>query len=892
MLTMLPEKWSFGRVALLIVLLAAFGLRLWDVNEPSIWHDEGWSIRAIRDPVGTPDDNTPPAYYAVMHVLWRGAGESPLALRYGSVLLDVLTVALVARLVGRSAGSGAGVLAAALLAIMPLSWAYAREIRAYVAVPLLTVILLLLADRVLAARTRAGWRVWAALLGAELLLLYTHNLSVPVVAWLNIALGGVLLWRRDWRGLGRWFGGQAALLVAYLPWLLGQSPSGTAINTPPRVSLGLLWDIWQSYFAPLPAMVGAESTLVTASGVFGGVFLLSAGTILVWRRSRFALLVLSQALLLPLLVTAELIAANIDFHPRYYVAGVPAAVMLIALGMASVRPPALKRLALPVALVIGLVPGWIGSDHLLHTPRYQHDDFRAVAEYYASLPDDALIIIPYGWEPALDVYYANRFGIRAEMVEIELHSDVETVLRAINAAIAGRAEPVHVELLDWFQLPADLRGMYPCVLEAAGQRGDERVVQGIATTAYRIERPVSFAPRDVPLANNDDAALAGVSIAGQATLCVQTDWQMKRAVDADWRVSMRLLTSDPPGWTLVQSDTDLRSDEQEPTSTVQDGATVSAFSTLRLPAGAPPGDYTLRSVVFSEENASGFDWMVDGVPAGRFVQLGTLALAGNTAQSFAEAPLRKLDRAVDETITLHGLEASADVLSAGQALRITLYWTAENCCQDQPWTDATLTLQGDGWADTQSVAVFGPYSLDWHAFRVPADASGSVDLVLDRPGVRPITLATFTVEQTDRLYAPPAFDVPTGDTFGTLAVLEGFSVAQTTLSPQESLDLTLVWRALEPANTSYRVFTHLLDNANHVIAQHDDYPLGGTRPTTGWMPGEYFVDRYTLVFDPAYSAYSGPARLEVGFYDPETGVRVLAAHGADHIVLPVEIMVQ
>lgn len=892
MLTKPAFQWSVGRGALLIVLLTAFGLRLWDMNEPSIWHDEGWSIRAIRDPVSTPDDNTPPAYYAVMHVLWRGAGESPLALRYGSVLLDVLTVALAARLVGRSAGPGAALVAAALLAVMPLSWAYAREIRAYIAVPLLTVILLLLANRLLAQRARVAWRVWAALLGAELLLLYTHNLSVPVVGWLNITVGSVLLWRRDWRGLGAWLGGQAALMVAYLPWLLGQSPSGTAINTPPSVSLSLLWDIWQGYFAPLPAMVGAENALVTASGVFGAVLLLSVGAILAWWRSRFALLVLSQAVLLPLLATAELIAANIDFHPRYYVAGVPAAVMLVALGMASVRPPALKRLALPAALVVGLMPGWIGIDHLLHTGRYQRDDFRAVAEYYASLADDALIVIPYGWEPALDVYYADRFGIQAEMVGIELHSDVETAVSAINAAVAGRAEPVHVELLDWFQLPADLRGMYPCVLEAAGQRSGERVVQGIATTAYRIERPVSFAVRHMPPTSNSNAALAGVSVTGQATLCVQTVWQMERAVDADWRVSMRLLTSDPSGWTLTQSDTDLRSDEQEPTSAVQDGAMVSAFSTLRLPAGAPPGDYVLRAVVFSDENASGFDWAVDGVPAGRFVQVGTLALAGNTRQAFAEVPMMQFDLAVDDVITLHGLDASADVLSAGQELRISLYWTAENCCQDQPWTDAMLTLQGDVWANAQSVAIFGPYSRDWHAFRVPADASGSAELVLDRSGVRPITLAKFAVDQTDRLYAPPAFDVPTGDTFGTLAVLEGFSVAQTTLSTQDTLDLTLVWRALEPADTSYRVFTHLLDNENHVIAQHDDFPLGGTRPTTGWMAGEYLVDRYTLVFDPAYSDYSGAARLEVGFYDPETGVRVFAVHGVDHIVLPVEIMVQ
>ncbi len=85
-----------GLFILAALLIGAFGLRLWDLNEPSIWHDEAWSIRAIRDPINTPDDNTPPVYYSVVHFLWAGAGESPFALRYGSVLIDLITVGLAA----------------------------------------------------------------------------------------------------------------------------------------------------------------------------------------------------------------------------------------------------------------------------------------------------------------------------------------------------------------------------------------------------------------------------------------------------------------------------------------------------------------------------------------------------------------------------------------------------------------------------------------------------------------------------------------------------------------------------------------------------------------------------------------------------------------------------
>ena len=121
-------------------------------------------------------------------------------------------------------------------------------------------------------------------------------------------------------------------------------------------------------------------------------------------------------------------------------------------------------------------------------------------------------------------------------------------------------------------------------------------------------------------------------------------------------------------------------------------------------------------------------------------------------------------------------------------------------------------------------------------------------------------------------------------------MLEGFSVVQTTVSPDETLGLTLVWRATHTPPTSYRVFTHLLDESGRVIAQHDGYPVGEARPTTGWVSGEYLVDPHALAFE--IHDYRGPARLEIGFYQPETGERVRLSNGADHLILPVEIMVQ
>jgi hypothetical protein len=879
---------------LVALLIGAFGLRLWSLNEPSIWHDEGWSIRAIRDPIGTPDDKTPLAYYSLVHVLWLGAGESPLALRYGSVLLGLLTVAVGTQLVRRWANWDAAILTAVLLGTSPLLWAYSREIRAYVGVPLLTLVLLWQADALLTPREHFPRRVWIGLLVAELVLLYTHNLSVPVIGWLNLVVAGIWLWQRRWSWLVIWFGGQAALLLAYVPWLLSQAPSGTSINTPPRLDAALVWDIWQGYFAPLPTLVGAKNALVLGSVVFGVVVTLSIAAIWTWNWNRRTQLVLSQALLLPLLATVELLAANIDFHPRYYIASVPATLMLIALSVCRLPDGLeLNRLVIPAVLALAAGVGAASLTVLFGDSKYGHDDFRAVSQYYAALPEDAIILIPYGWEPAIEEYYAEKTGIKAEILGIDLHSDVQTAMDAINAALEKHTGPVRVELLTWFQLPADLRGMYPCLLESAGRRAGDAglVVQGIKSTGYVIERPLRLA--EVPDSRIDygQVALTGAALSGQKAVCLRTTWELRKPGDSDWRVAGRLLTTDPPGWIIAYSDSDIRADDQLPTSRWEPGDQGDGFSLLHFPDGTPPADYTVQIGVYSSVWPDGLDRLVNGIPAGRAVALASARPAGTT-----DTPLR--DRSFEPVslasgVELTGHDASSQTLNPGQELRITLHWrVTDDCCREKPWTGGTVTLRGDAWAVSQPVAAFATYSLDWHAFVVPAEASGAAALTVESDESEPVTLATYTINKTVRLFARPAFDVPVQTTFARMAVLEGFSVGQTVTSPDEKLALTLVWRVLHTPDVSYRVFTHLLDANGKVIAQHDSFPVNNARLTTGWVPDEYIVDPYALAFLPEGRDYRGPAHLEVGFYDPDTGRRVPVAGGADHIILPIEITVQ
>jgi hypothetical protein len=64
------------------------------------------------------------------------------------------------------------------------------------------------------------------------------------------------------------------------------------------------------------------------------------------------------------------------------------------------------------------------------------------------------------------------------------------------------------------------------------------------------------------------------------------------------------------------------------------------------------------------------------------------------------------------------------------------------------------------------------------------------------------------------------------------------------------------------------------------MAQSDGVPAGWTRPTTGWLPGEYITDEHTLNIPD--DAPAGDYVLQAGLYSPG-GERLTTPDGADAI---------
>jgi hypothetical protein len=154
--------------------------------------------------------------------------------------------------------------------------------------------------------------------------------------------------------------------------------------------------------------------------------------------------------------------------------------------------------------------------------------------------------------------------------------------------------------------------------------------------------------------------------------------------------------------------------------------------------------------------------------------------------------------------------------------------------------------------------------LDRHCDKVHQEAVGSLSLSLY------LTPSAFLGQMT-----------PINAHFDSKVELAGYRLTTDVASPQSSilatapntaLRLTLYWRVLAPMETSYTVFTHLLDANGQLWAQKDNPPVRGSYPTTEWKVGETIVDKYDIVIPP--DAPVGQYELEVGLYDATTGQRL------------------
>ncbi|PKO23201.1 MAG: hypothetical protein CVU38_05440 [Chloroflexi bacterium HGW-Chloroflexi-1] len=119
---------------------------------------------------------------------------------------------------------------------------------------------------------------------------------------------------------------------------------------------------------------------------------------------------------------------------------------------------------------------------------------------------------------------------------------------------------------------------------------------------------------------------------------------------------------------------------------------------------------------------------------------------------------------------------------------------------------------------------------------------------------------------------------------GPAITLLGYRGWNLTLSAGQVTQVQLLWRADGQPASRYKVFLQLLDQRDQVIAQRDSEPVGDSRPTDGWEPGEVIPDNHGLLIPPGTPP--GTYRRIIGMYDANTLERLRLPDDQDFIDLP------
>jgi hypothetical protein len=265
----------------------------------------------------------------------------------------------------------------------------------------------------------------------------------------------------------------------------------------------------------------------------------------------------------------------------------------------------------------------------------------------------------------------------------------------------------------------------------------------------------------------------------------------------------------------------------------------------------------------------------------------------NTRAVSVAAPLVRLPASAAST-GLAGFDAPVDaVFAPGQAVGVR--WYLNPATSPQPVVSLEYADSGGRTVGAQQVRLAPDWSpvSGWRAgwtyapivdLSVPARApSGPLTVRLagaSVPGGKPIDLFTLRVQAPDRVLTAPAPEHSTGARFGQFALLAGYdgpASGTLALRPGDQVRVRLHWQATGETDTAYKLFVHLVGPDGKIHGQADAPPLGGRRPTPGWVPGEWLADplEVTVTADAPVGVFT----LRLGLYEETTGKRAALTAG-------------
>jgi hypothetical protein len=652
-----------------------------------------------------------------------------------------------------------------------------------------------------------------------------------------------------------------------------------------EIGINLFSRIWQAFWTGPWAMVGQELLVIICAALAFVLWLV----LIPWRRPNARWLVMHSVLLIAGLLLGLAFLGN-ELHGRYLVMVTP--LLLIPLGAGIARLPLAGLRYLISTLFIALLFIVIVR---AQNPVYQHDDARGMVQYYADqlTAEDSVLAWSYADRYEL-AYYWDRLGVQAQRITLPEGADLDAILPLLP-------DSGNVALNVWYTQRADFRGMLGCVLGSGTVNLPlEHTVYGMNNLLYEspsLTLP-ALRPFDGTIFINSTPAASITNVgdfpyaAADRALCLPISLTVNQPMDADLKAAV--IARNHLGWEIARADAPFATANQRTTSQLSPGESVTAYPLLRLPYGAPGGDYTVVLRIYDEQRApSGYDLIsTESNFAAKDLPLATWPvspdadwLAVNRENTLPNQPNIK----ISENLMLLAHNAAAGdplPINNGAIIPLTMLWQGSD-----PLPDLTLAAEDNTW---QVVIPAKPsahdlITLDWRVAQVPLDAAaGLAELRLPDKTV----IGHYRVEVLPALFEPPDFEVAVGVEIPGIGTLIGYTLESDSFTIDRPIPVTLIWQAGEiTSDVSYTVFVQLLNPENTLIAQSDSVPAQLTRPTNGWRPHEYIIDQHQLQFNE--NAAPGTATIIVGMYDALTGTRLpITPGGTDFIRLPGRVAIR
>ena len=587
---------------LLLIVLLAFGLRIYRLDYQDLWGDEAYSVyvsrMALSNIVRGGVDTHPPLYHVLLHFLIGLAGNRVFALRFLPLIASLLLVPLTYRLGQEIFDELTGFLAAFLTAIAPFQVYYAQETRMYSLAALGSTLSAWFFWRLLRSETNLRerrWRLWTGYVLTTAIALYSHYYAFFVLA-AQVSLILAMHWRKP-AHLVRWLTVFTLLAVVYIPWSAAQmSFLGNKASTRyEEYSLAFLGRIIWRTIAALSLGLTIRP-LLTVYLMPGFLVLLMAGLMRILRRGegiRWGHWLVILWLVAPLILAWVVNPVMPFFHPRYLLICAPAWAILLAAGLRQIGMCHRAIWAMGLIFVIAASTYALQSyyfDETFHKGQYG----RMMAYVKSHAQQNDLLLLNNPLQMGLFDYYQPT-GVEARYLSRDALIDAERTDQELSHLTAGHARV----WLVMFGNPAEYDPLYRAESWLAAH-GSKAFYQGFIDATLSLfvltqaGEQAAWQPLQANLGNK--VMLSGyhintTRISAGDTLLLTLTWQALADMDKSYTVFTHLLDKDNQVWAQMDS---VPVGGTYPTSEWSVGEVVADNYALLVPQNAPAGEYILE----------------------------------------------------------------------------------------------------------------------------------------------------------------------------------------------------------------------------------------------------------------------------------------------------------